>query len=616
MSRLIRRLRCGAFSLVAFLVLTGGLRAQFTTFVTRVGDRLMDGDRQLRFISFNIPNLHYLEDYLPFSGTDPWRLPNEFEIRDALTAIRQIGGKVTRMYVLSVRREDDAPGIIRHVEGPGKFNEEAFRALDRVLQIANEVGVRVIIPFVDNWKWWGGPAEYAAFRGKGREVFWTDQELIADLKATIAFTVNRTNTYTGVKYRDDRAIMAWETGNELQPPFSWTKEIAAYVKSLDRNHLLIEGVMAKEISREALEDPNIDILSTHHYGDPKVSLEYIVKNQTIARGKKPYLIGEYGIIPTQDIRAITDTIIHQGLAGGMLWSLRGRTREGGFYHHDEYNRVGAYRWPGFPNGEVYDERMVLNIIREKAYEIDGVLAPRLPVPEKPALLPCSDVSSISWQGSVGAQSYMVERREEDSTLWKVIADGVDETRYQYRPLYNDESAEFGRRYLYRVRARNESGVSDYSNVVGPVEVSFKTLVDEMESFDRVYQKDGDLALLTYQAVRKAKEDRSRLTGKDGSYIMYKVPASPRSIKVEAYRVSDGGRLSCAVETSPGVFSALRMDSQDFVFGKNDYGFFDAVSFTSDHLPPEARFVMISLNESYQVSRVEITYAEHQRGGTE
>ena len=52
-----------------------------------------------------------------------------------------------------------------------------LRALDKVLQIANEVGVRVIIPFVDNWWWWGGPKEYADFRGKKPEDFWTDPQL-------------------------------------------------------------------------------------------------------------------------------------------------------------------------------------------------------------------------------------------------------------------------------------------------------------------------------------------------------------------------------------------------------------------------------------------------------
>ena len=206
--------------LLAFFTLFSD--AQFKYFVTVKGDKLMDGDAELRFISCNVPNLHYIEDYLPFSGTNQWRLPDEFEIRDALVSIKQMGGKVARIYVFSVRKEGDTVEIF-HVEGPGKFNEEAFKTFDKVLQIANEVGIRLIVPFVDNWHWWGGPKEYAAFRGKPKDAFWTDEQLIADFKKTIEFVLNRTNTITGIPYKQDKAILAWETGNEISPPFSWTK---------------------------------------------------------------------------------------------------------------------------------------------------------------------------------------------------------------------------------------------------------------------------------------------------------------------------------------------------------------------------------------------------------
>jgi len=591
------------------LVLSSTAPAQFRDFITRNGDKLMEGDREFRFISMNIPNLHYVEDYLPFSVTNPWRLPDEFEIRDALTAISQMGGKVARTYVISVRRQDDEPDIIRHVEGPGRFNEEAFSALDKVLQIANEVGVRVIIPFVDNWKWWGGPAEYAAFRGKPRDAFWSDPELIEDIKSTIQFVINRRNTYTGIAYKDDKAILAWETGNELAPPFSWTREIAAYVKSQDNDHLLIEGILAKELSQEAIDDPNIDILSTHHYGDPRISLQAIVANAGTARGKKPYIIGEYGIIPTQDIREITDTIIHQGLAGGMLWSLRFRNRDGGFYCHYEYNGYAAYRWPGFPDGDPYDERMVLSLIRDKAHEIDSSPVPRLPVPAPPLLLGDTGGVALSWQGSVGARSYSVERRDADSVNWTVVAQDVDESRFQYRPLFVDETAAAGKAYFYRVQAKNESGVSEYSNTVGPFSADALTLVDEMDSFARVFQKEGDLTLLTFQDIRKAKEDRSRLIGTTGSYIMYKVQGDARSITIDALCTTDSSTVSIAADSALGAMKDVPLKIRRYRFGRNDYGFYDAVSFTSDQLPSGTRFVKILLREGIQICRVGISYAQ-------
>src|SRR5208283_5613425 len=169
--------RCSFTIFLLFAVATS-LSAQFQDFITTKGDKLMEGNTELRFVSYNLPNLQYIEDNQEFTNPNPWRTANEFEIRDALLAIKQAGGRVTRMYVISVRKENEPLDIIRHVEGPSKFNEEAFRAYDKVLQIANEVGVRVIIPLVDNWWWWGGPKDYAAFRGKKKEEFWTDSLLI------------------------------------------------------------------------------------------------------------------------------------------------------------------------------------------------------------------------------------------------------------------------------------------------------------------------------------------------------------------------------------------------------------------------------------------------------
>lgn len=197
----------------------------FRNLVTARDGLLFDGDKPLRFISWNVPNLHYIEDNLPFTELNPFRWPDRFEITDALATVRQMGGQVVRIYVLSVRRTNDPPEKPCHVLGPGRFNEEGFRVLDMVMQIANEQGIRLIVPLVDNWSWWGGTAEYAGFRGKPRDAFWHDPEVIADFKETIRFVLMRTNTFTGTRYCDDKAILCWETGNELESPPGWTREL-------------------------------------------------------------------------------------------------------------------------------------------------------------------------------------------------------------------------------------------------------------------------------------------------------------------------------------------------------------------------------------------------------
>ena len=287
-------------------------------FITRDGSRLMDGGDEFRFISFNIPNLHYVEDDLAFDQPNPWRLPDEFEIADGLRAVDQMGGRVVRIYTLSVRRQDDDASIPRHVLGPGQFNEEAFRALDKVLEQANRTGIRVIVPFVDQWSWWGGIAEYARFRGLKGTDFWTDPQLIADFKQTIRFVLERKNTYTGTLYRDDKAILAWETGNELSNPPAWSREIAAYIKSVDPNHLVIDGYHAgsRGLAPESIDDPNIDVITTHHYPGFPVPLAAAVEQaRAQIAGRKPYFVGEVGFMPTATIADLLDLGHGQGDLG-------------------------------------------------------------------------------------------------------------------------------------------------------------------------------------------------------------------------------------------------------------------------------------------------------------
>jgi mannan endo-1,4-beta-mannosidase len=213
-SRMIRFLVGGVVLVAIGLVCTvrGAGKQAFENFVRRDGDVLRDGDHEFRFISFNIPNLHYVEDDMRFEQSMPFRLPDTFEIDDALGAIEQIGGQVVRTYTLAVKKADDPADLPRYILGPGQFNEEAFKTLDQAIAAAHRHHVRLIIPFVDQWSWWGGMAELAAFRGKKPDVVWTDSQVIDDFKNIITFVVNRVNTVTGIRYRDDKAILAWETG--------------------------------------------------------------------------------------------------------------------------------------------------------------------------------------------------------------------------------------------------------------------------------------------------------------------------------------------------------------------------------------------------------------------
>jgi len=134
------------------------------------GDQLMEGGKPFRFISFNIPNLHLVEDNMAFTEENPWRLPDRFEIYDAWPRSASRAGRSCEPMCCRSCGRTIRPGTSSRAR-TGQVQRGGFRTLDLVLKTANETGVRVIVPFVDNWVWWGGKAEYAAFRGKPAEAF-------------------------------------------------------------------------------------------------------------------------------------------------------------------------------------------------------------------------------------------------------------------------------------------------------------------------------------------------------------------------------------------------------------------------------------------------------------
>ena len=583
-------------------LLFGAAQSSAQNFVTAKGDKLMDGQTELRFISFNIPNLHYVEDDLRFDKPNPWRVANEFEIRDGLLAIRQMGGNVTRIYTPSIRKAIDDSSIVRHVYGPGRFDEEAFKAYDKVLQVANQTGVRVIIPLVDNWWWWGGPAEYARFRGKSKAEFWTDSLLIADFKKTVAFLVTRVNSYTGIPYREDRAILGWETGNELEAPFSWTREIAAFIKSLDSNHLVIEGTHSKEISDAALEDSNIDVLSTHHYSPRDETIARILAARERSKGRKPYFVGEFGFIPTADMRCILDTVISSGVSGIMVWSLRTHNRDGGFYFHGV-----VYRWPGFSSGNSWDETAVVRLFREKAFQIMNRDPDPLTAPQPPVVLPLSDPYSISWQGSTGAISYQIERKAEDDMLWTAIATNVSDAEIGYRPLFADTSAVPGVWYRYRVRARGLAGYSEPSEASPPAAAAHRLLVDELADASKLFARSDSVKFVSLADAARAKEDRGRIAGTASDYITYKLPERSVAVRVDAYLTTADTAGSIRLLTGTDSLTVLTTTKKVFTPLKNEYRMYTPVRYIAAGIPAGHRYLRVYLAPGIQVGRVELVY---------
>ena len=589
-------------------------------FITVSGNKLMDGEKEFRFISFNAPNLNFNEDEMSFDRVHPFALPTEFEIRDAMQAMKQMGGSAMRMYTFPVTRETDTLDVPKYVIGPGKFDEHSFLTMDTVLAVANEEGMRLIVPFMNNWQWMGGRPQYARFRDKDEKEFWTDPQLIADFKETIKYVLNRKNTVTGEYYKDDKAIMCWETGNELYSTPEWTNDIVGLIKSIDTNHLVMDGYFAIDatpIQEESIDNPLIDILSSHHYAlDPKQIIHDIKHNVDMIGGKKPFIVGEFGFLGVPAIEQICDFIIDNGISGGLLWSLRAHREKGGYYWHSEPLGGGifkAFHYPGFESGIEYNEKALMDMLRRKAYKINNMEVPPLEKPGSPIMLPIKSVSEISWTGSAGAYVYDVERREADSGDWEIVGYNVSDADKYYAPLFIDKFVELGKEYYYRVTAKSPGGKSDPSNEVGPVKVDHFTYVHDMRNLTGMYYYTGKFRMAG-EEDRLFKEIMDRIEVEKGSEMFYWVPGKIIDIKVHSFSKADSCSFAMSLSNDNTNYDDVASTNTSCLYKTPDYDYWYAIQSKVKNLSGDYNYLKLTFNELAQMARVEISYIPDQKAG--
>jgi hypothetical protein len=466
--------------------------------VTRHGDQLYEGDRPFRFLGLDAPNL--LQNETQIRDDKANRFPNEFEIRDTMGGLQRVGARATRTFTLSVYSWKDA-GMPVYIPARRTYNEDAFRCLDRVIALAHEYDVRLIIPLIASQSFVGirGVDEFANLAGKPGGAFWTDEEVKADYRDLVKFVVNRRNTVNGILYKDDPAILAWQLGNEFgvypwdrkleyaewtPRILSFSLEMAAYIKQADPHHLVMEAGGADRAA--LIADPNIDIISDHLYeywnrlsGLPVDLAALAAASRKQCKGKKALVVDEFGLGTTENQRLLMNTIREDGIVGGLMWSIRSHRRDGGWYYHSETGTpVNSFHVPGFAAGFGFDETRLLDMLRTQAYLIRGQEPPPAALPSPvPVLKRQGD--GFTWRGSTGAASYTIERAASPDGPWTVLAVGLQDSvianvadfentprASQALQLYTDESRKPGTLAFYRLKAVNAAGETGYSNILG------------------------------------------------------------------------------------------------------------------------------------------------------
>lgn len=260
------------------------------------------------FVSVRGDTFYLLERPYYFAGTNFWygaylgspgetgdrdRLLRELDIlsNNGITNLRILAASESSKLIMSLHPTFQA--------APGEYNEELLRGLDFLLMEMSRRNMKAVIFLNNYWQWSGGMSQYVTWV-TGKPIIDPDvsgdwsgfmqmsasfyryeaaQKLFRQYVNTI---VNRKNVYTGISYRDDPTIMAWELANEPRPGSNdggrqyygafknWIADTAKYIHELDGNHLVTTGSEGSwgtlnddELFMDSHQTPYIDYLTFH-----------------------------------------------------------------------------------------------------------------------------------------------------------------------------------------------------------------------------------------------------------------------------------------------------------------------------------------------------------------
>ena len=427
-------------------------------FVKRDGTRLTLGGETFRFSG---PNIEWLgvEGYGPLDSGGP-RYPSRFEIDDVLDTAKMMGARVIRSQTLG-----DSIGCYQCIEPElGEFNPEAFEHIDYVLKAAHDRGLRLIFTLVGDCAYCdgGGMGEYTkgiaqASDGDmfGNKAFFNDPKAIARFEEHIAALLNHKNSLTGIAYKDDPTILAWEDCNACGGGGSvkWIDTIGSFIKSIDKIHLYEDNGGIYSDKSPVLDSKTADILTAEYYphwqalfGSMMPGLTFTAETfskhaELVTSHGKVYVANEYGWDNT-DWRALADlekVLVTMNndprVSGDLYWALQAHNDKFGWQPipanvpNKEYSLQGeSGQWWALYYGGIdtlvmtkADMAARAEMLRTHAFEMAGGPVPPHAIPPAPVVT-VKALGVIGWRGSAGAVAYTVERKDSASAPWKVICD--------------------------------------------------------------------------------------------------------------------------------------------------------------------------------------------------
>lgn len=312
------------------------MKRHFAPLILLAGLFLMACQSHLPFVTVRDGQFRIGDSSYTYVGTNLWygailgsegQGGNRERLKEELDQLCELGVKNVRILV-GGEGMSTLPDHIRPTlqPEPGVYNDTLLQGLDYLMAELGRRDMRAVLYLHNAWQWSGGYGTYLEWAGEGEAApaaVWNEytqyhSRFVRNEKARqmalrhTRFIVGRTNTVTGLAYRDDPALMAWEICNEPRPFardsitkaqfLSWIEEQAKAIKETDPHHLVTTGSEGKfgcEADTDLFERihalPTVDYLCIHIWPYTWGWLGPFISPNSEARQRQPEGLLEHGI---------------------------------------------------------------------------------------------------------------------------------------------------------------------------------------------------------------------------------------------------------------------------------------------------------------------------------
>ena len=425
-------------------------------YVRRTDSTLYAMGNPLRFGGINVGSLFLRR------GADGEIVPTDFETVDLFGTMQVFSAN----YVRSVSMGISAGCADCVLPAPGPLNKAALRRMDHVLKLAHDNGVKLIIVLAGGGSTCPAVPDavrdtacvFARWRGLPPSAFFTDAGTRSDFAAAVVALLKHVNAETGIPYRSDTAIAAWENcdgcGAGIDPAVlaDWTEFLGRTIKTEDAKHLYENGAFAGRLANvppARLALASVDIVGDRIEGDPDAGPDRFEPALNAVTGaSRVYVIDSYDWsdatwrTPADLVAFVEEVFLDRRLSGAFVSDVMGHADQGGYVKAPQGVLPPLYT-PGFAIGgmDEADVRKRARAVRRMTFRMMDLMPVAYPQPDAPTIISAVH-GKLRWQGAAGALNYSIERSPDLTTIgsWQTLCDhcATDEN-----PMWQDPNVPAG-----------------------------------------------------------------------------------------------------------------------------------------------------------------------------